>query len=52
MKAVLKCRRKNFSDTFPIKNCSKKDDPLSPKHLHFDLECANRRVQVDQEGLK
>jgi len=29
-----------------------KEDPLSPKLLHFPLEYANRWVQADHEGLK
>jgi len=52
MKAILKSRKGKLSDTFPIKNGSKKVDLLSPTFLHFALEYANRRVQADQEGLK
>ena len=40
-----------FSDTFPNMYISKKEDPLSPPFLNFALECANRRVQADQEWL-
>ena len=43
MNAILKSGRKNFSDTFPIKNGSKiKEDPLSPTLLHFTFEYTNR----------
>ena len=43
MNAILKSGRKNFSDTFPIKNGSKiKEDPLSPTLLHFAFEYMNR----------
>jgi len=41
MKILLGCRKGKF-----------RRDPLSPKHLHFDLEYANRRVLADQEWLK
>ena len=52
MKAILKSGKGKLSDTFPIKNSSKKEELLSPTLLQFVLEYANRRVQADQEGLK
>ena len=41
---------KNLSDMFPIRNCLKQGDALSP--LLFNLEYAIRRAQVHQDGLK
>jgi hypothetical protein len=41
-----------LSDRFPIRNGLKKGDALSPLLFHFALECAIRRVQVIQDGLK
>jgi hypothetical protein len=43
---------KHLSNTFPIKNCLKQGDALSPLLLKFSLECTIRRVQANQEGLK
>jgi hypothetical protein len=43
---------KHLSDTFPIKNGLKQGDALSPLHFNFASECAIRRVQTNQEGLK
>ena len=43
---------KNLSDMFPIRNGLKKGDALSPLLFNFASECAIRRVQVNQDGLK
>jgi len=43
---------KNLSDMFPIRNGLKQGDALSPLLINFALECAIRRVQVNQDGLK
>jgi hypothetical protein len=43
---------KHLSDRFLIKNCLKQGDALSPLFFNFALDCAIRRVQANQEGLK
>ena len=43
---------KNLSDVFPIRNGLKKGDSLLSLLFNFGLECAIRRVQVIQDGLK
>jgi len=43
---------KNLSDTFLIRNGLKQGHVLSPLLFMFALECTNRRVQVNQGGLK
>jgi len=43
---------KNLSDIFPIRNGLKEGDALSPLLLNSPLEYANRRVQINQDGLK
>ena len=43
---------KHLSDMFPIKNCLKEGDALSSLIFNYDVACANRRVQVNQDGLK
>jgi len=43
---------KNLSDMFPIRNCLKHGDALSPLLFNIALEYTIRRVQVNQDGLK
>jgi len=42
----------NLSDMLPIRNGLKQGDALMPLFFTFTLECAIRRVQVNQDGLK
>jgi len=44
--------RKNLSDMFPVRNGLKQGDALSPLLFNFALECAIRRVYLNQDGLK
>jgi len=37
---------------FPIRNGSKQGDALSPLLFNFALDCAIRRVQVNQDSLQ
>jgi len=43
---------KHLSDMFPIRNCLKQGEALSPLLLIFTLEYAIKRVQAKQDGLK
>jgi hypothetical protein len=43
---------KHLSDDFPIKNCLKQGDAMSPLLLNFTFEYAIRKVKKTQVGLK
>ena len=43
---------KNLSDMFPIRNCLKQGDALSPLLFNFALDYTIKRLQVNQDGLK
>jgi len=43
---------KHLSNMFRIRNCLKQGDALLPLLFNFALECAIRRDQVKQDGLK
>jgi hypothetical protein len=43
---------KHLSDMFPVRNDMKQGDALSSLLFHFAVECAIRRVLVNQDGLK
>jgi len=43
---------KNVSDRFPMSNCLRQGDALSPLLCNFALKYAIKRVQVKQNGLK
>jgi hypothetical protein len=42
----------HLSDNFPIHNCLKQGDALSPMHFNFAFECAIRKVQENRVSLK
>ena len=46
------CVGKHLSDMFTSKNVLKQGDVLSLLLFNFALDCAIKRVQVSQDGLK
>ena len=52
MKPTAETGQADICLTFPIKNDLKQGDALSPLLFNFTLEDANRRVKVNQDGLK
>jgi hypothetical protein len=46
------CICKHFSDMFPVLNDLKQRDALLPLFFNFAVECAIRKVQENQVGLK
>jgi hypothetical protein len=43
---------KYWFDNFPIQTCLKQGDALTPLIFNFALECAIRKFQENQVGLK
>ena len=43
---------KNLCDIFPIRDCLKQGDALTPLLFNYALEYANRKVEMNQDGLK